>query len=152
MKVFRRTAVHILLDHKRNEDIFEELKVETVDEKLRRYKSNWLRHATRTNSKRLPKIMLNYRSNIKKKLGRPLKRRLDQAETGLFKHDSWRMMMTMMTFKYEKNWHILFIHIAILKFRTPGDPSSNTVCVFVCVCMHVYIYIYIYRVFHGFRA
>jgi len=67
MKVFRRTAVHILLDHKRNEDIFEELKVETVDEKLRRYKSNWLRHATRTNSKRLPKIMLNYRSNIKKK-------------------------------------------------------------------------------------
>ena len=88
MKVFRRTAVHILLDHKRNEDIFEELKVETVDEKLRRYKSNWLRHATRTNSKRLPKIMLNYRSNIKKKLGRPLKRRLDQAETGLFKHDS----------------------------------------------------------------
>ena len=28
-------------DHKRNEVILEELKVEPVDEKIRRYKSNW---------------------------------------------------------------------------------------------------------------
>jgi hypothetical protein len=34
-------------DHKKNEDILETLKVEPVDEKLRRYKSNWLRHVTR---------------------------------------------------------------------------------------------------------
>ena len=87
MKVFGRTAVHILFDHKRNEDILEELKVEPDDEKLRRYKPNWVRHATGTNSNMMPKIMLNYRSNIRK-LGRPLKRRLDQAETCLLKHDS----------------------------------------------------------------
>jgi hypothetical protein len=43
MKFFR-TA---LSDHKRNEEILEEKKVETADEKLRRYKSNWLRHVTR---------------------------------------------------------------------------------------------------------
>jgi len=27
-----------------NEEVLEELKVEPVEEKLRRYKSNWLRH------------------------------------------------------------------------------------------------------------
>jgi len=42
-----------------NEEILGELKVEPVDEKLRRYKSNWLRHGTRMNSCRLAKILLN---------------------------------------------------------------------------------------------
>jgi hypothetical protein len=37
----------------------EELKVEPVDEKLRRYKSNWLKHVTGMNNNRMPKIMLN---------------------------------------------------------------------------------------------
>jgi hypothetical protein len=39
MKFFRRTERYTLLEHKRNEEILEELKVEPVDEKLRRYKS-----------------------------------------------------------------------------------------------------------------
>jgi len=56
MKFFRRTAGYTLLVHKRHEEIFEELKLETVDEDLRRYKSNWLRHVTRMNSDRIPKI------------------------------------------------------------------------------------------------
>jgi hypothetical protein len=38
MKVFRRTAGYILLKTKNIEEIFEELKVEPVDEKLRKYK------------------------------------------------------------------------------------------------------------------
>jgi hypothetical protein len=42
MKFFRRTAEYTLFDHKRNEEILIELRVEPVDEKLRRYKSNWL--------------------------------------------------------------------------------------------------------------
>jgi len=58
-----RTAGYILVYHKRNEEILEELKVEPVDEKSRRYKSNWLRHATRMNSNGMPEIMLNYRPN-----------------------------------------------------------------------------------------
>jgi len=37
----------ILFDHKRNEEIMEELKVGPVDEKLRKYKSIWLPHVTR---------------------------------------------------------------------------------------------------------
>jgi hypothetical protein len=35
MKIFRRTAACTLFDHKRNEEILEELKVEPVDKKLR---------------------------------------------------------------------------------------------------------------------
>jgi len=34
-----------------------------VDEKLRRYKSNWLQHVTWMNNNRMPKIILNYRPN-----------------------------------------------------------------------------------------
>jgi hypothetical protein len=40
----------------------EELKAEPVDEKLRRYKSDWL-HVTKMNSSRVPKIMVNQRPN-----------------------------------------------------------------------------------------
>jgi hypothetical protein len=43
------------------------------DEKLRRYKSNWLRHATRMNNNRMPKIMLNYRPNGRRQREKPLK-------------------------------------------------------------------------------
>jgi hypothetical protein len=39
MKIFRRTARYTLYDHKRNLVILEELKVEPVEEKLRRFKS-----------------------------------------------------------------------------------------------------------------
>jgi len=41
----------------------EYLKVEPVDEDLRRYKSNLLRYVTRMNSNRMPQIMLNYWPN-----------------------------------------------------------------------------------------
>jgi len=53
-------------------EILAELKLEPADEKLRRYKSNWLRHVTRMNSNRMPKIMLNYRPNGRRRLWRPL--------------------------------------------------------------------------------
>jgi len=63
MNFLRRAARYNLFDHKRNEGILEEMKVEPIDEKLRRYKSNWLRHVKRKNNNRMPKIILNYRSN-----------------------------------------------------------------------------------------
>jgi hypothetical protein len=63
MKFFRRAAGCTIFDHKRNEENLEELKVETFDEKLRRYKSNWLQHVTRTNNNRMPEIILNCRPN-----------------------------------------------------------------------------------------
>jgi len=84
MKFFIRRAGYTPFDNERNEEILEELEVEPFDEKLRKLKSNWLRHVTRMNSNRMPKIMMKYgRPNGRKRLGRPLKRLLDEAETGL---------------------------------------------------------------------
>ncbi|KAJ4427443.1 hypothetical protein ANN_25066 [Periplaneta americana] len=40
----RRTAGYTLLDRKRNEEILEQLEVESVEEKISRYKFNWLDH------------------------------------------------------------------------------------------------------------
>ena len=75
--------------------MLEELISIPVDKKLRRYKSNWLRYVTRMN-KKTPKIMLNYRPTGRRRLGRPLRRLLDEAAAGLLRSNSWRMMIMMM--------------------------------------------------------
>jgi len=82
MKFFRRTDGCVCFDHKRNEKEFGGGESKPSDEKLRRYKSNWLQHVTRiNNNKRIPKIILNYRPNRRRRVGRPFKRLLDEAET-----------------------------------------------------------------------
>lgn len=58
-----------------------------VNEKLRRYKSKWLRQVTRMNN-RMPKIMLNCRSIGRRRLRRSLKWPLDKTDTGLLKRNS----------------------------------------------------------------
>jgi len=60
-EIFRIIAGYTLFDHKRNGEILEELKVELVDKKLRRYKSNCVWHVTRMNSNRMPEVILNYK-------------------------------------------------------------------------------------------
>ena len=70
-------------DNRRNEEVLEELQVEPVEEKLRRHKSNWLLHLTRMNTNNVPKLMLNYIPNGRRRLGRPLTGLLDEAESGL---------------------------------------------------------------------
>jgi hypothetical protein len=87
MEVFGRTVGYPLFDHKRNGEILEELKVEPVDEKHRRYKSNWLQHVTRLNI-RMPKVMVNYRSDRQRPLRSPLKKQLDEAEIHLWRPNS----------------------------------------------------------------
>jgi len=75
MKNFQKTIrVHTFLNHKRNEEILEELKVEAVDKKLRRYKSKWLRHVTIINNNRMAKIMLDCGPNRRRRHGNPWKR------------------------------------------------------------------------------
>jgi len=44
--IFRRTAKHSFLHYKMHEGILDELNLEEVKEKLRRHKSDWLRHVT----------------------------------------------------------------------------------------------------------
>jgi hypothetical protein len=71
---FRRTAGYTLFCHKTNEEMLGESKVELVDEKRRRYKSNWQRHVGRGRmDNRMPKLMPNYGSNGRRRFGRPLK-------------------------------------------------------------------------------
>ena len=65
------------LDYKRNEEILDELEVEPTTVKLGRNKSNWLQHVIRMNNNRMPKIMVNFRRNARRQLGRPWKRLLD---------------------------------------------------------------------------
>jgi len=59
------------------------MKVEPFDEKLRRYKSKRLRHVTRAKYNRIPRVMLNYRPNRRRRFGKPLKSLLDEVETCL---------------------------------------------------------------------
>jgi hypothetical protein len=80
---FFRTVGHTLFDRKRNEEILEEIKSEPVYRKLRRFKSNLLRHVTGMDSSRMAEIVLNCRPIVGRRLGRPLKGLLDEAETGL---------------------------------------------------------------------
>jgi len=47
MTFFRRAAGCTRFDHGENGKMLEELKAEPVDEKRRRYKTDWLRHVTR---------------------------------------------------------------------------------------------------------
>jgi hypothetical protein len=57
---FLQTAGYTLLDHKRNEDILEELHVTPLEEKLYTYRHNWYQHVHRMEGYRLPKQLLNY--------------------------------------------------------------------------------------------
>jgi hypothetical protein len=68
--------------------VLEELQVEPVEEKLRRYESNWPRHLTRMDTNKMPKLMLNFIPNGRRRLGKPLKRILDEAESGLSRPNS----------------------------------------------------------------
>ncbi|KAJ4440667.1 hypothetical protein ANN_08814 [Periplaneta americana] len=80
---YSRTAGYTLLDRKRNEEILEQLEVESVEEKINRYKLNWLDHVRKMENSRSPKIMMQYKPRGRRRPGRPLRRLLDGAETGL---------------------------------------------------------------------
>jgi hypothetical protein len=84
----KNSWVHTFWPKKRNGENLKELKVESFDEKLTRYESNWLRHVTRTNSNRMSKILLNYLSNWRRRLGR-LWSRLKQVYEGLTSYGWW---------------------------------------------------------------
>ncbi|KAJ4446853.1 hypothetical protein ANN_13552 [Periplaneta americana] len=88
LQIGRRTAGYTLLDRKRNEEILEQLEVESVEEKISRYKFNWLDHVRRMENSRIPKIMMQYKPRGHRRPGRPLRRLLDGAETALQRPNS----------------------------------------------------------------
>jgi hypothetical protein len=66
----------------------EEPKVEPVDEKLTRNKSNFLRRVTRMNKNRMPKIMQNFKPDGRRRLGIHLNRLLYEAAIDLSRPNS----------------------------------------------------------------
>jgi hypothetical protein len=72
------------LNHKRDEEILEELEIQPVDRKLNRYKSNWLQHFYKNEQQKDAQT----RPNGRRQLGRPFTRLLDEAETDISRPDS----------------------------------------------------------------
>jgi hypothetical protein len=60
MKFMRKTAKYTWQDHKRNQDITEELKIQPLMEKINNYKNKWIRHFRRMDRAGLPRGILKY--------------------------------------------------------------------------------------------
>jgi hypothetical protein len=72
MKFMRKTAGLTLWDHKGNEEILKNLKVEPVSKCIQNYWANRKNCIERMDSNRIPNNLLNYRPHGKRSLGRPL--------------------------------------------------------------------------------
>jgi len=91
----------------------EELKLEPVEEKLKRYNSNGLRYLTTMNSNSMAKILLNCRPIGRIRLERSLKRLLDEAETGLlsFLNEGITMCLEIKYYNISVRQHNLIIYL-----------------------------------------
>jgi hypothetical protein len=69
---FLRTAGHRKLDKKRNTEILQELKINSVLEHTDQYRNNWKQHVQRMDRSRIPRQMMTCRPKGKRSLGRPL--------------------------------------------------------------------------------
>ncbi|KAJ4433350.1 hypothetical protein ANN_15609 [Periplaneta americana] len=79
MKFMRYTAGYMKCDHKRNEDVIEELQLEPVINHVKHYQNNWINHLHCMHRDRIPKVMLHYRPNGKRSPGRPKKRWIENS-------------------------------------------------------------------------
>jgi hypothetical protein len=70
MKYLQRRGGYILIDHKRNEEILEELHVTSLEEKLCTHRHSCFPHVHRMEDNRLPKQHLNYRTKGRRRPGR----------------------------------------------------------------------------------
>ncbi|KAJ4441059.1 hypothetical protein ANN_10909 [Periplaneta americana] len=77
--VLSAAAGYMKWDHKRNDDVMEELQLEPVINHVKHYQNciNHLHH--RMCRDRIPKVMLHYRPNRKRSLGRPKKRWIENS-------------------------------------------------------------------------
>jgi hypothetical protein len=74
MKFIRRMARYMKWDHKRNEDILIELKIESMIDYIKHYQESWRSHVNRMNAGRFPKAILRYRPKGKRSIGHTIKR------------------------------------------------------------------------------
>ena len=61
MKFMHWTAGYTKLNHQRNEDILQELGLETVLQYAHQYHENWFHHVKSMPRSRIPRVVLNYR-------------------------------------------------------------------------------------------
>ena len=96
-----------------------------------------------TTNNRMPEIMLNYGPNELRRLGRPLKRLLDEVETYLSRPNSWRMTMMIICspvskyfFQTRKNTNISRVALYVTsKFSLVVD-GTQTLQGKLCVRAH----------------
>ncbi|KAJ4429616.1 hypothetical protein ANN_21802 [Periplaneta americana] len=74
MRFMRRTAGCSLLEHRKNVDILQELKMDPIVNFVQQYRLQWKKHVERMDRTRWPKHILTYVPRGKRKLGRPRKR------------------------------------------------------------------------------
>ncbi|KAJ4443543.1 hypothetical protein ANN_05216 [Periplaneta americana] len=74
MRFMRRTAGCSLLEHRKNVDILQELKMDPIVNFVQQYRLQWKKHVERMDRTRWPKQILTYVPRGKRKLGRPRKR------------------------------------------------------------------------------
>jgi hypothetical protein len=78
MRFIRSVAGYRLIDHKRNEDIREELQIIDVNSRIKDYQIKWLQHLERMEQNRIPKLLLNYNPRGRRDQGRPCRKWREQ--------------------------------------------------------------------------
>jgi hypothetical protein len=76
IKFFRRRAGYTVMDHKKSEEILQELRMTSILERIKKYKENWLQRISRMDPDRLPQKFNN--TNLKEK-----------EEQGYYKNICW---------------------------------------------------------------
>jgi hypothetical protein len=66
---FLRTPGYTLFDHKKNEDILQELNTTPVLEKITKCRHNWAKHVHRMNNSRFPKALIEYHPRGRRRPG-----------------------------------------------------------------------------------
>jgi hypothetical protein len=126
---------YTLLNHKRNEEILEELHVTPLEGKLCTYRHKWFQHVHRMEDNRLPKQLVNYHPKGRRRPGRPRKRLLDdtiaETETGHPGLNSWWNMMVMMKINItindlERIWkEAAMAYFKVQSQHTSGGPEES---------------------------
>lgn len=78
MRLLRPIAGYSLLDHKRNEDIRQELNMPNIIETITEYRNKWHEHICRMEPTRIPYRLHHYKPQGRRRIGRPRKRWKDQ--------------------------------------------------------------------------
>jgi hypothetical protein len=61
MRFLRSAAGYRLIDHRRNEELREEIQIIDINSRIKDYQIKWLQHLERMEQNRISKLLLNYK-------------------------------------------------------------------------------------------